>query len=87
MKEKDKATVRELSETEISNMPDGEFKAMNIKIVTELEKRMKDISETITTEIKELKMNKSEMKSTINESRNISDAMNSRLEKAKERMT
>ena len=35
----------------IGNMPDGEFKAMIIKILAGLEKRMEDISETINTEI------------------------------------
>ena len=36
-------------------MPDGEFKAMIIRIFTGLEKRMENISETLTTDIKELK--------------------------------
>ena len=40
----------------------GEFKATIIRILTDLEKRMEDISETIATEIKELKKNQSEMK-------------------------
>ena len=38
-------------------MPDGGFKAVIIRILTGLEKRMEDISETLTTEIKELKKN------------------------------
>ena len=38
MKEQDKITAREQNETEISNMPDREFKAMVIKIFTGLEK-------------------------------------------------
>jgi len=57
MKEQGKAMSRDLSETNISNMPDGEFKAMIIRILTGLEKRMEDISETSTIEIKELKKN------------------------------
>lgn len=40
-------------------MSDSEFKLMIIKILTELEKRMEDISENFTTEIKELKKNQS----------------------------
>jgi len=50
MKE-DKATTRDLNETDISSMPDGEFKAMITRILTGLEKRIEDISETLTTEI------------------------------------
>ena len=45
---------------------------------------MTDISETLITEIKELKKNQSEMKSAINEIRNMSDAMNSRLGRNRE---
>lgn len=57
MKEKHKLIARDLSETDISNMPNGEFKA-NIKIITELEKTLEDISETLATEIKLLKQSK-----------------------------
>jgi len=55
MKEQDKAIARDLSETDIRNMPEGKFKAMIIRILTELETRIKDISEIPTAEIKELK--------------------------------
>ena len=54
-KKKDKTTARDLSRTDISNMPDGEFKATILRILTGLEKRTEAISETLTTEIKELK--------------------------------
>ena len=50
MKEQDKATARDLNETDISNMPDGEFEAMIIRILTGLEKRNEDMSETLITE-------------------------------------
>jgi len=43
-------------------------------------RKIEDISETLTTEIKELKKNPSEMKNTINEIGNKCDAMNIRLE-------
>jgi len=53
MKEQDKAMARDLSQTGISDMPDGEFKATIIRILTVLEK----IVEDITTEINDLKKN------------------------------
>jgi len=62
MKEEDKTTARDLSETDINNMPDREFKVMVIKILTGFEKRVENISETLNTEIK-----KNQMKNTINE--------------------
>ena len=74
-KEKNKIAARDLSEMEIHNMPDREFKVMIIKIFTGLEKRVKDISETLNNEIKE---NQSEMKNTISEIKNTLDGINSR---------
>ena len=38
IEEQDNTTVRDLSEREISNMPDKEFKVMIIKILNGLEK-------------------------------------------------
>ena len=49
MKEQDKGTATDLSETDKSHMSDGEFKAIIIRILIGLEKRMEDISETLTT--------------------------------------
>ena len=52
MKEQGKATARDLSEADISNMSDGEFTVMIIKVFTRLEKRVKDRSDTLTIEIR-----------------------------------
>ena len=52
MKEQNKAMVRDLSETALSNMPARQSKATIIKILPGLEKRIEDISENLTTEIK-----------------------------------
>ena len=49
-KEQEKVTARNLSEAEISNMHDPEFKATIIRILTGLEKRNEDMSETLITE-------------------------------------
>ena len=54
MKEQDKAMGRSLSKTDISNMPDGEFKAMIRRLLSRLEKRVKEDSETLNTEIKKI---------------------------------
>ena len=62
--------ARDLSETDISNVPDGEFKALIARILTGLEKRVEGISETINTEIRN---NKAEIKGSINEVRNTLD--------------
>ena len=49
MMEQDKAMARDLSETDISNMPNGKVNTTIIRTPTELEKRIKDISDTLTT--------------------------------------
>lgn len=52
MKEQDKATA-DLSEIDIINMPDREFKIMITKILTRLEKRV-DIGETLKNAIENM---------------------------------
>lgn len=46
MKERDKAIARDLSETDISYIPDRQFRIM-IKILIGLGKRVEDMSETL----------------------------------------
>lgn len=51
MKERDKAIARDLSETDISYIPDRQFRIM-IKILIGLGKRVEDMSETLNSEIR-----------------------------------
>jgi len=81
VKQQDKITAKELYRTEISNMPDREFKVMIIKIVTGLEERVEDFSETLSTEIKN---NQSEIKNITNEIKNTPDGLNSRVDESEE---
>lgn len=71
MKEQDKPTFRDFSETDNSNMPDGKFKATNKMML-------------VGREIKELKKQKSEMKNVITDKGNRLDEMNTKLEEAEE---
>ena len=52
IKNRTKITAGDLSKMEINNMPDREFKEMVIKVLTELEESMVDISETLNNEMK-----------------------------------
>lgn len=52
MKAHDKITAEDLSKTEISSMPDREFKVMIIKVFTGPQKRVEGISETLDKGIK-----------------------------------
>ena len=55
MEGQDKITARGRNKTEISNMPDRGFKVTVIKILTGLEKRVEDISETLNKETENIK--------------------------------
>ena len=50
MKKLDK--VMRSKQTDISNLPDRQFKATIIRILAGLEERMEDIREILTTEVK-----------------------------------
>ena len=84
MKERDKITAREPNKTD--NIPDRKLTAI-IKISTELEKRVEDLSETLNKETKNTKKNQTKMKNSINETKNTLIGVNSRLEEADERIT
>ena len=56
VKEQEKFMAKDVIETDISNILDGEFKATIIKILTGLEKRMEDFREILITVVKELKI-------------------------------
>lgn len=81
MRKGEKALARDLSETDVSNMPDREFKVMIIKILTGFEKRVKAMNETFHAEVRS---NISEIKGLINKVRNTLEGINGRLEKAEE---
>ena len=47
MKEQNKVTAKDLSETDTCNMPDREFKATIIRILAGIEKRMVDFRDVL----------------------------------------
>ena len=57
-------------------MPDREFKIMIIRILTGLEKKVEDMSESLNTEIRN---NIAEIKGLTNEMRNTLNGRNSRM--------
>ena len=54
-REQEKITARDLIETDISNMPEPEFKTTIIRILAGFEKSIEDTRESLATEIKGLK--------------------------------
>ena len=57
--------ARDLIKTDISNMPDPEFKATIIGILVGLEKSIEDARESLTAQIKDLKTSQAKMKNAI----------------------
>ena len=73
-----------VGKADVSIIPEGEFKATIMRILAELEKRIEDFTETLTTEIKELKRNQFEMQNVKTEIGIKLDAINTRMEEAEE---
>ena len=74
MKEQNKASERELSNEEIANLSDGEFKALIIKMLTELielgwtmKKQMKDIQNEIEQNIQGTNSDRKEIRTQSND--------------------
>ena len=99
MKEQSKASGRELSKEEITNLSDGEFKALVIKMLTELteihqkvKKQMKDNQDKIKQNIQGTNSDRKETRTQINDLEqkgkiNIQPEQNeeTRIQKSKER--
>ena len=74
MKKQSKTSERELSKEEITNLSDGEFKALVIKMLTELteihqkvKKQMKDNQDKIKQNIQETNSDRKETRTQIND--------------------
>ena len=77
-KEQDKTSEENPNETEINYLPDKEFKAIVIKMLTELGKRINEYSENFNKE-PENTNHQSELMNTVTEMKNTPEGINSRL--------
>ena len=64
MKEQDK-TPEELSELEISTLPNKEFKVLIIKMLSELRRRMDECCKKFNKKLENIKKTQTELKNTI----------------------
>ena len=67
MKEQEKNPEEELSEVEITTLPNKEFKVMIIKMFSKLRRRMVKHCEKFNKELENKKKNQTELKNTITE--------------------
>jgi len=87
IKEQDKIRVGDLSETEISNMSDSEFKVTLIKMLARIEEGLQDLHETLHQEIGDIKKNQLELLDSLNGNKNRPPGINSKQEEVEERIS
>ena len=83
MKEQSRASERELSQEEITNLSDGEFKALVIKMLTDLielgwkmKKQMKDTQSEIKQNIQGTNSDRKETRTQINDLEQMEEEIN-----------
>ena len=93
MKKQDK-TPEQLSEVEIGNLPEKEFRVMIVKMIQVLGKRMEaqieNIQETFNKDLEELKNKQTEVNNTITETKqnkNTLEGSNNRVTEAEEQVS
>ena len=91
MKEQEKTPEKQLSEVEIGNLPEKEFRIMIVKMIQDLGKRMEakieKRQEMFNKDLEELKNKQTEMNNTVTEMKNILEGLNSRITEAEERIS
>ena len=91
MKEQDETPEEQLSEVQIGNLPEKEFRVMIKKMIQDFGKRMEarteKIQEMFNNELEGLQNKQKEMNNTINEMKNTLEGINSRVNEAEERIS
>ena len=93
MKEEGRNSQDQISEEQISNLPERELRIMIVKMFQRLENRMKKMQEifntvnTITTDIEEIKNKQTEIDNTIAEIKNTLEGTNSRITEIEEQIS
>ena len=96
MKEQDKTPEKQLTEVEIGNLPEKEFRIMTVNMIQDLGKRTeakiekmqemfnKDLDELKNKHLEELKNKQTEMNNTITEMKNTLEGISSRITEKEE---
>ena len=84
MKEQTRNTGVQLKDEEIRKLPEKEFRIMIVKIVKNVENKMRKMQESINKELEELKNKHIETNNTITEIKNTLEGINSRISEAEE---
>ena len=88
MKEQEKTPEKQLSEVEIHNFPEKDFRIMIVKMIQDLGKTMEakieTIQEMLKKDLEELKNKQTEMNNTITEMKTTLEGINRRITEAEE---
>ena len=84
IKEQTRNTEIQINEEEIGKLPEKEFRMMIVKMIKNLENRMKKMQESINKNLEELKNKHTKTNNTITEINNTLEEINSRISEAEE---
>ena len=82
MKKQTRNTEVQINEEEIGKLPEKEFRIMIVKMIKNLENRMKKMQASINKDIEELKIKHTETNNTITENKKTPEGINSRISEA-----
>ena len=86
MKEQTRNTEVQINEEEIGKLPEKEFRIMIVKMIKNLESKMK-MQGSINKDLEELKNKHTETNNTIIEIKNTLEEINSRISEAEEQIS
>ena len=74
----------QINEEEIGKLPEKQYRIMIVKMIKNLENKMKKIRESTDKDLEELKNKHTETNNTITEIKNTLEGINSRISEAEE---
>ena len=86
-KEQTRDTRVQINEEEIGKVPEEEFRIMIVKMIQNLENKMKKMQDSINKDIEELKNKHTEINNKNTEIENTLEGINSRISEAKEQIS
>ena len=84
MKEQTRNTDVQINEEEVGKLPGKEFRIMIVKMIKNLENKMKKMQESINKDLEELRNIHIATNNTITEIKNTLEGINSRISEAEE---
>jgi len=84
MKEQTRNTEVQINEEEIGKLPEKQYRIMIVKMIKNLENKMKKVQESTDKDLEELKNKHTETINTITEIKNTLEGINSRTSEAEE---